>query len=209
MAGEDKVSSGGHKDVITTLSLPSTLPYVRSCLPVRNLFRNKLCWSPDWFFFRPKLATGTNYNFSYPVVPIYRMNPTLNQYVSRTLAHIIESSHICPGQEYFMSTQPPPTSSPLCLHLRYWPKNRNQSRQEWLCFQSKKVFAKVWVGEERGREMRKGGIWQKPCDQRMAPGDGHYSFEVCHLLWMSSRVMGCDSCPAAVCNGPFCPYPLS
>lgn len=53
--------------------------------------------------------------------------------------------------------------------------------------------------------MRKGEIWQDPCDQRMDSGDGHYSLKVCHLLWVSGGVTGCDSCLTAVCNHSFCP----
>lgn len=79
-------------------------------------------------------------------VPFYCLNPTLHRYVSLTFIHISESSHICPGQEYFMSTQPPPAPSDFIFFL-YRPKNSNQSRQEWLCFQTKEVCVKVWVGE--------------------------------------------------------------
>lgn len=84
------------------------------------------------------------------------LNSSMHRYVLHAFIHIPESSHICPGQESFMSTQPPPTSSPLgSLFFSCRPKNRNQSRKRWLCFQPKSVCVKIWVGKERGREMRK------------------------------------------------------
>lgn len=249
MAGGDKVSSGGQKDAITELSLPSKWAYVSSFLPVPLAFPSlwidfmlwkglksvtkptqnviyihrvySICcgqaipiffWDNIFTYYAARLSDSfLNQNqpqrhtsapeSSCPAVPFYCMNRTLHWYFSLTFIHIIESSHICPGQEYFMSTQPPQATSDYHFSLQAKvekPIKAGTAFQQAVC-------AKVWVGEESVREMRKGEIWQNPCDQRRDPGDGHYSLKDCHVCCVSSGVTGHDSCLVDMFNQSFCP----
>lgn len=77
------------------------------------------------------------------------------RFSSPTFISIIESSHICPGQENCTNTQPASTCSPFWLHFSSQRGETNQGRNGFPSSRERFVRWQGWVGK-----MRKGEIWQ-------------------------------------------------